>query len=157
ITVTVSDSSGNPIPGATGQGTLLIGTPVTASLTSTPSNLPAGNGTVTESLEVKSQLNYNAPLVLQGTTAISGAQCVAASGNVAYVGFAGGIDVVDITDPTNPTVLRTFGSSDLSGLNPQQLQITSSELVVVADPSGGSPCSLLIYSINNPTNPTLLG
>ena len=47
INVTVADSSGNPIPGAIGKGTLLIGTPVTATLSTTPSTLPAGSGTVT--------------------------------------------------------------------------------------------------------------
>src|SRR5262249_4302786 len=52
INVTLTDPSGNPIPGATGQGSLLIGAPVTASITTTPTTLPPGNGTVTTTLQV---------------------------------------------------------------------------------------------------------
>jgi uncharacterized membrane protein/sugar lactone lactonase YvrE len=52
INVTITDSSGKPIPGATGQGSVLIGTPVTASLTTVPTALPSGNGTVTTTLQI---------------------------------------------------------------------------------------------------------
>ncbi len=52
ISVAVHDASGSPIPGATGQGTLLVGLPVTAGLSTTPTTLPAGNGTVTNTLEI---------------------------------------------------------------------------------------------------------
>jgi uncharacterized membrane protein/transglutaminase-like putative cysteine protease len=52
INVAVDDTSGNPIPGATGEGTLLVGTPVTAGLSTTPTTLPAGSGTVTSSLQI---------------------------------------------------------------------------------------------------------
>ncbi len=60
--MTVADASGNPIPGATGTGSLLIGTPVTATLSTTPTSLPAGSGTVTATLQIASETSYTAPL-----------------------------------------------------------------------------------------------
>ncbi len=52
INVAIDDASGNPIPGATGHGTLLVGTPVTAQLSTTPLTLPAGNAAVTSTLQI---------------------------------------------------------------------------------------------------------
>ena len=130
ITVTIADGSGKPIPGATGQGSLLIGTPVTATLTSTPATLPAGNGTVTEDLQLNSQLSYSPPLTLTSTTAIAGAQSVAIDGTLAYVGIAGGIDIVDISDPAKPKVLSTFGTGDMPSGAGVYLQVDNNELVV---------------------------
>jgi uncharacterized membrane protein len=54
INVSVTDGSGNNIPGGTGQGVVLIGTPGTATLSVSPSKLPAGNGIVTNTLSVSS-------------------------------------------------------------------------------------------------------
>ncbi len=156
ITVTVSDANNAPIPGATGTGSILIGTPVTATLTTAPNSLPPGSGTVTSTLQLDSQVPLFAPLAVEGQTAISNASSVAINGNTAYVGVSGGIDVVNISDPTHPTVLSTFGTSDIpSGDSVSALQITGNELVVEA--LHNTPSTLLIYSIANPTAPTLLG
>ena len=65
ITVTVADSIGIPFPGATGTGMLLIGSPVNATLSTTPTTLPGVspaipgqtgdvNGTVTTTLQITS-------------------------------------------------------------------------------------------------------
>ena len=63
IDVSVDDASGNPIPGATGAGRLLIGSPVTASLSTTPTTLPAGSGTVTDTLEINASGATREPTV----------------------------------------------------------------------------------------------
>ncbi len=67
ITVTVENASGNPIPGATGQGTLTVGSPITANITVTPTTLPTGTGTVTNTLEVDHEVPIPSPLSLDGT------------------------------------------------------------------------------------------
>src|SRR5262249_14186740 len=54
-------------PGATGQGTLLIGTPVTASLSTTPTFLPQGSGTVTTTLQVNVVRAQDTPVTVQAT------------------------------------------------------------------------------------------
>ncbi len=157
ITVTVTDASGHPIPGATVTGSILIGTPVTASLSTSPISLPQGSGTVTTTLQIESQSSYTSPLGLVGTTSISGSSGVAVSGSLAYVGSGSGIDVVDVSDPTTPTVQSTFGSSDFPGMTVVALEVSSGNLVALVQNSAGDAETLLIYSLANPSSPTLLG
>lgn len=66
ILVTVTDLNNAPIPGATGAGTLLIGSPVTASITVGPTTLPPGNGMVTNKLQVGTLANVGEPLTVVG-------------------------------------------------------------------------------------------
>ena len=157
ITVTVADASGTPIPGATGTGTILIGTPVNATLSTSPTSLPPGNGTVTTTLQINNQSALPSPLSVISQTAISAAAGVATDGTDAYVGTSGGIDVVDISNPISPSVLSTFGSSDLGGREVFQMQVDNNELVVLAALPLGESARLLIYSLATPSGPTLLG
>ena len=94
--MTVTDASGNPIPGATGQGSALIGTPVSGSLTVSPTTLPPGNGTVTNTFQIDSQTAPVGPLSVVGQTALPGVGTtngagvpvgggVALNGNLLYV------------------------------------------------------------------------
>ena len=116
INVTVTDASGNPIAGATGTGTLEIGTPVTATLVTTPATLPAGSGTVTTTLQINSQSTLGGtPLSVVSTTPVAGVTGVAILGTDSYVGAGSGIDIVDISNPAQPSVLSTFGTGDLDG------------------------------------------
>jgi uncharacterized repeat protein (TIGR01451 family) len=156
IVVTVATASGDPIPGATGQGTLLIGTPVTATLSLDKDQLPAGSGTVTDTLQVTGQSAAFSPFSLEGQLAISGATGVAVDGSLAYVGTSGGIDVVDISNPSSPKVLSTFGTSDFPSGLAVQMQVYNRELVVLATQFYG-PSYLLVYSLATPSSPTLLG
>ena len=48
ITVTVTDTSAQPLPAASGRGSLTIGLPVSASFAVSPTTLPSGGGTVTD-------------------------------------------------------------------------------------------------------------
>ena len=159
ITVTVSDASGKPISGATGTGTLLIGTPVTATLTTSTDQLPAGDGTVTETL----QLGLN-PEVAGSTNLVgqiqpsNGAMTVASYGNYAYVGGNSGISIVDMSNPANPTVVKTFGASDLASGYVPDVTVSGNDLYVnSSNPDGNPVSSLLIYSLTDPLNPQLLG
>jgi uncharacterized membrane protein len=155
ISVQVTDTVGQPIPGASGQGSVLIGTPVTANLAVSPTNVPPGTSTVTNTLTINSQATLPNPLTVVGQASVSGASGVAIDGNLAYVGTAAGIKVVDITDPTNPKVLSTFATNDLGGTQAIQLQVYNSELVVLAQ-RFNPPSTLLIYSLATPSSPTPL-
>ena len=97
------------------------------------------------------------PLGVVSTTPVAGATGVAILGTDSYVGAGGGIDIVDISNPAQPSVLSTFGAGDLGGASVLALQVYNNELVVLAQQSGGAPSTLLIYSLANPTSPTLLG
>lgn len=150
LTVTVSDAGGTPIPGATGSGGLLIGSPVTATLTVDPDILPAGDGTVTHTLRLDSRANLVPPLGLVGQSAIAGAAGVAVRDDLAYVCGSAGISVVDISDPAQPTVLATFGP-------PSRGCLLHGDLLLATQ--GLSPSfTLHVYSVAaDPLNPIALG
>jgi uncharacterized membrane protein len=158
IDVTITDASGQPIPGATGSGTLLIGSPVAATTSLSPDSLPAGSGTTTVTLQVNATPDGLAPLGLVGQTPITGGETnLAVLGTHAYVGVTGGIDIVDVSNPASPTVVSTFTSGIPSGQIPY-LAIQGSNLIVRAESSSnGPPATVLIYSLANPANPQLLG
>ena len=136
IEVTVTDADGNPIPGATGSASLLIGSPVTASLTVAPQQLPPGTNTVTDTLQIDSNVNVGAPLTLVGNIPISsflqfnststdvlqGLALDSADG-LLYIFGDNTLQVVNDSDPTNPTIVEntatlgeTTGVLDGAGL-----------------------------------------
>ena len=159
ITVNVTDASGNPIPGATGTGSLLIGSPVTATLSTAPSALPPGSGTTTATLQVNTQITNPPSLSLVGQAAISGAQSVVVYGNYAYVGESGAIAIVDVSNPASPKVVGTFGSGTIPGGSTVVVELYNNELIVRASPAyiTPPPSQLLIYSLATPLSPILLG
>ena len=149
--MSIADSSGNPIPGATGSASLVIGAPVTASLAVNPDALSPETNTVTDTLTVGSQ-------TLLGSVPTDGeASSVTLDGNLAYVANTQDIAVVNVSDPTHPQVVTTFGKADLvqGGLN--LLQLDGNDLVVASEATSGSTSfHLLVYSLANPTSPQLL-
>ena len=154
IVVTVTDALGVAIPGATGEGLLLIGSPVTASLDVAPQTLPPGDSTVTNTLQVSANTAQTPPFALVGVAAAAGATGLAVSGNLAYVAIPNvGIRMFDITDRTDPQFIRTVGTG--AGV----LQIRGDKLVALRNPIGtGNTITLSIYSLAaDPANPTLLG
>ena len=149
ITVTLTDSMSNPIPGATGTGTLLIGSPVTASMSISPTTLPPGDGTVTDTLQIDTSATFDSALTLHGQISIpGGGQGVGLSGTTAFVCAASNIDIIDATDPTNLSISKTFGSGGFG------CTVDGSELVTYGS---GIPCTVAIYSVADLTNPQLLG
>jgi uncharacterized membrane protein len=163
VDVSLSDTNGDLISGASGSGSLLVGTPINASLTVTPTGLPAGNGIVTDSLKIDpNPANPGAgggPLTLIGqvqTTAVG--EDVALNGTLAYVAGTGGIDVVDVSDSTAPKVVNSFGQADVLTGGLAFVRISGTELIVgYQSLHNAGSMRLLIYSIAaDPTNPTLL-
>ena len=152
IQVSIADSGGNPIPGATGTASLVIDAPVTASLAVSSDALsPEDYDTVTNTLIVGSQ-------TLLGSVQTDGeATSVALNGNLAYVANTQDIAVVNVSDPTNPQIVTTFGSTDLNqgGLN--LVQLDGNNLVVTSQNlSDSTSFNLLVFSLANPSSPQLL-
>ena len=117
IEVLVRDESGSPIPGATGQQTLLIGSPVTARQSVTPQLLPPGTSTVTNTLEIEAAANLGGggePFTLVGHLPVDAFNNDALFGvevndGIVYVFGNAGLHVVDTSNPTAPSRLTTKG------------------------------------------------
>ncbi|HTQ37661.1 MAG TPA: transglutaminase domain-containing protein [Pirellulales bacterium] len=160
ITVTVTDTSGNPIPGATGTGTLLIGSPVTASESVSSSTLPPGTSTITNTLQIDSTVNIAPPLTLVGqlpdsdphsTNSFSGGVLdgVTVNGNVVYVFGSGGLYTVSTSDVTAPTLLATQSDFPQTGG-----AVVGSQLIAV---DAGTPTSIAVDNNSSLTDYDLGG
>ena len=112
IIVSISDSTGTPIAGTTGQGELYIAAPITASQSLSADTLTPGSGTVTDTLSIAAQTQLG-----QVATDSQGASVVgyplAGGGNYAYSIGAADITIVNVSNPASPTVVGTFGSGTL--------------------------------------------
>ncbi|MCA1686310.1 MAG: hypothetical protein LC745_10090, partial [Planctomycetia bacterium] len=166
IDVTLTDPSGRPIPGATGRGNVQIGLPVGATLTVSPSSVPAGNGVVTNTLQINRNTALPDALALYGHVATkpdvsSVALYHDAAHDLAYVGGANGVDIVNIHDPANPVDLKTFGSDLIvqgGGTLVRVDTISGAKYLIVGTQvkSNASRFTLLIYAMADPLNPTLV-
>ena len=161
VTVTLLDQNSQPIAGGTASSTLLIGQPVTGTLTTSSTTVPTGSDTVTTTLSVTTQSSYPSPLALQGAVATPapGTSVALYSSNgttYAYESGTGGMDVINVTAPTNPQFVEMFGQSDLVngqfGFN--VAKVVNGELIVgTSNGNNGSVFNLLVYSLANPAAP----
>ncbi len=161
ITVSLSSSGGQPLPGATATTSFLVGQPVTADLLTSPGTLPTGSDVVTSTVTVTTHATYPTPLTLQGavTTPAPGTSVAlfqSGGKTYAYESGTGGIDALDVTDPANPTLLEVFGQSDITngqfGFN--VARVVNGELIVgTSNGNNGSVFNLLVYSLANPASP----
>ncbi len=160
ISVTVADASGNPIPGATGQGTLTVGSPVTATIAVTPTTLPTGTGTVTNTLEVDHEEPMPSPLSLEGVVTTTAPETsVALYGNYAYESGQGGVNIIDVSDPTDPQLVGTFAQNLVvnGSLGFNVDKIVNGELIIATQNTlNTSYFNLLVYSLADPLNPQLV-
>ncbi len=168
ITVTAVDQSTQPLPTATGQGSLIVGVPVTAVLSVNPANAPTGNPTVTNSLQITSSVPMPDPLTLDGSVATTPATTVAlytdSTHDLAYVSGPNGISIVDVSNPAAPVDDGTFGASDIvqGGLTVGRVdEIGGTQYLIVGTTTVGTlgstpPFTLLIFSLANPTSPSLV-
>jgi large repetitive protein len=160
ILVTVTDVNGSPIPGGTGTASLLIGTPVSGTITVDPATLLAGNGTVTNTLSLTVQTPPANPLTLAGQVQTTPtATTLITVGNYAYVAGTNGIDIVDVSNPSTPTVVTTFGQGQIlqGGFTVVRAMTGNRIIIATRGVLNASTFDLLTYSIANPTSPTLLG
>ena len=148
ILVSVTTPAGQPVPGGSGEGRLLIGSPVTANESLTSDTLPIGDGTVTNSLEIDSHQPPVGPLSVVAAIPVPNAGGVAQNGNLLYVGAADGIRVYDVTDPSQPQLLRTVGQGAAV------LRVHGDTLIAL---QGVSNFVVSIYSLTDPTTPQFVG
>ncbi len=158
IEVTVVDAANPTQPVGIGQGTLLIGLPLTAALTLSPEVLPPGDGTVTATLQVESVAPPPSPqLSLLGLVDTPGAgTSVAFHGSVAYVCGTEDVAIVDVNDPTAPQILSTFAENDIVDSYNTQCRIIDNHLVVFWQILlNADALPVLVYDLADPLNPSL--
>jgi uncharacterized membrane protein/transglutaminase-like putative cysteine protease len=159
IEVLVTDTSGVPIPGATGAGSLLVGSPVTASLSVSPTLLPPGNGTVTNTLSLTAQTSFAPPYTLVGQVATTPtSSTIVIEGTIAYVAGSNGVDIVDVSDPTAPKVLSTFAQSLIVQGGYTVVRELPGDRILVASTTtfNANGTRALVYDVSDPLNPALI-
>ncbi|MGE3819045.1 MAG: Ig-like domain repeat protein [Isosphaeraceae bacterium] len=150
LLVTLTEANGTAIPGATGEGRLFVGSPVSAVATLNPDKLATGDATTTTTLTVDAHGAIVGSLGVLSTTNLPWSDTgVFRSGNLLYAAGNDGIHVYDITDPSNPSQIRVVGSRAFL------LQVHGDKLYALRNGMAGS--KLFIYGLTDPTNPQLLG
>jgi len=120
LEVSVTDAQQVPLPGGSGSASLLVGLPITAEQSVTPSVLPPGASTVANSLQLSALADVGEPLTVVGHLPIDPfKQVFDASTNDLlhglalnldddrlYVFGAQGFHVIDVADLENPGYVR---------------------------------------------------
>ncbi len=150
--------------GSAATAPLLIGQPVSANLTTTPSVIPTNTETVTSTVTVSALGVFPDPLTLLGaaTTPAPGTSVAiyqTGGQTYAYESGTGGVDAFNVTDPSNPQLLKVFGESDLNngnfGFN--IVRVVGDKLVVATTVTlNANGFNLLVYSLADPANPTFV-
>jgi uncharacterized membrane protein len=172
VTVTVTDTSppgtvGTALATATGQTTLIIGLPVSASITTNPGLLPAniaeGALNVTTTLSVDAETPFPDPLTLDGQvpttpTGTDVALYPSAGKTYAYVSGTNGIDIVDVTNPASPVDEGAFGTGDIvkGGVTLGRIATLGGTDYLIVGTSAtlnANEFTLLIYSLADPLAP----
>lgn len=153
IVVTLVDTNGDPIPGATGLGNFLVGSPITASIDVSPGILPPGTTTVNNTLQIEALAPLVQPPSLLGLVSVTGASDVVRNGDFAYVAGTAGISVFDISGANlaDPQFLRVVGSATTF------IEMRGNLLVSVLSRPGGGSTRLDTFSLTDPANPVLQG
>lgn len=150
VEVTVTKADGAPIPGGTGRGTLFIGAPLTATIVVSPTEAPQGTSTVATTLTIESQIPHDNPLSVVSQVAFSGAADVNRYGDFVYVATSSGIRVYNVAGANinAPVFVRTVsGAASFMETKNDRLYVVNST----------NTTRLSIYSLADPSNPSLLG
>ncbi len=151
VEIVVTETDGSAIPGGSGATSLLIGSPVTATVTTDRTIVPTGSQTVTSTLQVNATIGFDSPFTLKSQTADPGALGVVGFGKYTYVGGNDGLRVYDMTDPATPQLLGTFGTfADM-------LEVHGGRLFAMKRSGFDGNLELKIYSLADPVHPQLLG
>ena len=161
VTVSISEA-GQPIPGATRDGRLLVGSPVTAELSASPDVLPPGDSTITNTLEISlgaSTGGGSLELVGQLTIIDTGLRFgIAKRNDLLYVSGLDGTHIIDVTPPSAPTKVGfESGRAD-------SMTVVGDQMFTISEgPSTNSPAfargllnsySLTTGALFPPTSPT---
>jgi uncharacterized membrane protein/transglutaminase-like putative cysteine protease len=156
IVVRVTDNDGNLLPGGTGQGTIFIGSPVTATLSTNPDIVPPGSSTITNTLQIDTTAFDVSPPFVVGQANVTGASDAVRNGDYLYVAGTAGISVFNIAgvNLNNPQFVRTIGTRT------EMLEVHGNLLVAVRGGNVGrtpNATRLDTYSLSDPANPQFLG
>ncbi len=114
IDVAAYDANDAMIPGATGNGNIVVGQPFAATLSVSPNTLPFGNSTVNVALALDRSLVAQPNLVLRSTLALpGGATTVAKNGNYLYACQNNKVSIVDVGNPASPALSGNFAGAQL--------------------------------------------
>lgn len=159
LIVSLQDAAGQPIAGATAQRIVLVGLPVTANITATPTVLPSGDQVVDHQLDVEVLRTFPDPLTLLGEEATnSNAVSAAIRGNIAYVSSTEGLEIVDVTDPSDPVYIKRIAADLVVKGGANLVRIDGDRLYLVSQLTlNATGFSLIIYDLTgDPLNPQLL-
>jgi uncharacterized membrane protein len=161
INVFVTDPMGNALTDTAGQGSVVVGSPVNASLSLSSTTALAYfpfQQSYTNTLQVQARTTFPPPLTLTGITGTDATETsLALNGTLAYVSGVQDISIVDIHDPAHPTVLSTFGQDQLTPGNYNVCRVAGNLLLIgTQNTLNTNYFNLVIYSIANPRSPTFI-
>lgn len=155
IEASLAEADGAPIPDATGTGTLLVGSPVTAEMTIDPATLPPGDGETTSRLRIETELDFPPPAALLGLVDLPHqARSLVVRNEIAYACTDEEIAIVDVSDPANPIPLGSAGDDVISTPNGTTCAISGDVLYVVTSTTSSS--ALHRFSLADPLAPAFL-
>jgi probable HAF family extracellular repeat protein len=183
-TISVQGYDANPnkiFPGATASGSILVGAPLSGTLTANagsnpPATVPPGNSAVQVALNISRDTTPNPVSTLLGTMAMKGvprAMTLYQSGGhqYAYVCSDSVINIVDVTNPANMVNEGTFGGSVLTTEDGNSVQgyqvvacaIYNNNLILSYSRYDGNitmsniPTHFSTFSLANPLAPVQVG
>jgi hypothetical protein len=167
VEVTAYDPAFDPIPGATGTGTIFVGQPFAAGLTVTPSLLAPGTSTVNVALNLDRSLVAQQSLKLRSTLGLpAGPLSFAQNGNYLYVCQNTAVTIVNVSNPDLPVTMGAFASAVLtndapSGFESVDCSVYNGRLIVgfdkkIPDRTGARTLAIFDISGGNATSPVLV-
>jgi uncharacterized membrane protein len=157
--VSLFDAQGQPIGGASGRGTLIVGLPVTTTVATTPTVVPVGDQTVTTTVHVHDTTVFPAPLTILGAVATGDDELstVLYNNNLAYVVGLNGVSIVDVGDSANPTLLGTFAQDVIVQGGYNIAKVVGNDLIVATTVTlNASGFNFIVYDLTDPLHPQLV-
>jgi uncharacterized membrane protein len=171
-----------PIPGATAAGSLLVGAPLSGTLTANagstpPGTVPPGTSAVQVALNIARDSITNPVSTLVGSVSLSGVSKTMVlypnppNQQLAYACSDAYVNIVDVTVPANPQVLGTFAhdvlttesGSTVAGFQVVSCAIYNNNLILSYSRFDGNtaaspiPTHFATYSLTNPLHPVQVG
>ena len=158
VAVTVTDINDVPISGALARAPLLIGSPVTASLSVEQEEVPPCETTVPTLLDIQTTISLPPAdidiLDVVDTTGSATSVVVDKDEGLAYVCGTQDVTVMDVSDPEDIQVVTTFATG-ISGF--WGTCALNGDTLVVAHPIGSSSTKVQVYSLADPRAPVFVG
>ena len=138
-------------------GYFYVGSPVTASISSTPAIALPGDSTIEADLSFGLQpLPGNQIQLLSQTSLGDNARSLALVDHLAYVCAEKSVKLVDVADDTAPSLVKTFGEAEMTTGFTSICRIIDGKLVVFSQQYINAPAlRVLVFDISVPLDPVL--